>query len=226
MTKEEVDAAVAALESWGRSIDTWVLICAVFVALFLAAEAALGVTHWINEKHLRPLRESQANFREKELLALGKAADEAKERAAKAELALKNFKEPRDLPEPKQRLIARELRHFSGTIFDTGAAEADPEYLSLLAQLINTLKLANWTPVDWRGPGLTIGGRTPVQGLAGVVGVGIFVNPKASSNLWSAAQFLAKTLRENTDFAVNSGQMAVSGNTNDAAIHVMVGRKQ
>lgn len=106
MTKEEVDAAIVTLENWGRSVDTWVLICAVFVALFLAAEAALGVAHWLNEKQLRPLRESQAVFREKELVALGKAADEAKERAAKAELALEQFKAPRPMtPDLRRRLI-------------------------------------------------------------------------------------------------------------------------
>jgi hypothetical protein len=77
MTKEEVDAAIAALEGWGRSLDTWVLICAAIFAIFLAAEAALGVAHWLNEGHLRPLRAEQARLQALEVARLDARPKEA-----------------------------------------------------------------------------------------------------------------------------------------------------
>ena len=56
MGKEEVEVAIRGLESWGRTVDNWVLICAAFVAIFLAAEVIFSVAHWRNENKLRPLR--------------------------------------------------------------------------------------------------------------------------------------------------------------------------
>lgn len=70
MSKEEIEAAIGALESWGRWIDNIVLICAVGVALSLAVEVVFSVAHWRNENKIRPLRIAQAQFHENELAAL------------------------------------------------------------------------------------------------------------------------------------------------------------
>jgi hypothetical protein len=45
MGKEEIEAAISALEVWGRTVDNWVLICAAGVAIFLAAEVVFSVSH-------------------------------------------------------------------------------------------------------------------------------------------------------------------------------------
>ena len=45
MGKEEVEAAINALEAWGRTIDLWVMICAIGVAIFLLGEVIFSVAH-------------------------------------------------------------------------------------------------------------------------------------------------------------------------------------
>ncbi len=70
MSKEELEAAIGALEFWGRWIDNIVLICAVGVAWSLAVEVIFSVAHWRNENKLRPLRIAQVQLHENELATL------------------------------------------------------------------------------------------------------------------------------------------------------------
>src|ERR1700741_4211814 len=125
MDKQAVEAAISSLEDWGRTVDNWLLICAAGVAIFLAAGVIFGVSHWLNEKRLRPLRAQQAAFHTEQLVKLGKIADEAQKRAenaeehaAKAELTLTKTKAPRMLTAAEQLRIANRVRQFSGTPFD------------------------------------------------------------------------------------------------------------
>lgn len=85
MNKAEVEAAIAALESWGRTVDNWVLGCAVAVALALALEAFFSITHWLNDKKLRPFREQLAHLNSAETEVL-------RATAANAELKTENLR--------------------------------------------------------------------------------------------------------------------------------------
>jgi hypothetical protein len=83
MGKEEVDAAITALEATGRSIDNWVLICAVGVAISLGAEVVFSVAHWLNEKKLIPVRAEQVRLHTLELAGLSNSTAEAKKETAR-----------------------------------------------------------------------------------------------------------------------------------------------
>src|SRR6185503_5256245 len=114
MDQEAVEAAISSSEGWGRTVDNWLLICVAGIAIFSAAAVVFSVSHWLNEKRLRPLKAQQAAFHTEELVKLRQSADESNYRAAKGELAQK-FKEPRALTAAQQSRIADRLRQFSGT---------------------------------------------------------------------------------------------------------------
>jgi hypothetical protein len=80
MNKAEIEAAIATLESWGRTIDNWVLGCAVVVAVALLLEAIFSVTHWRNDRKLKPLREQLAQLNNIELQDLRIKASNAESR--------------------------------------------------------------------------------------------------------------------------------------------------
>jgi len=133
MGKVTVDAAIGALETWGRSLDTWILVFAVFVAVSLAAEAVVSVMHWQNENKLRPLRAEQSRIHEEELARLNnetakltKAATDAKieqETLEADNLALQTSLRPRRLSFVgwaddlgRVAAIKEGLRKFPGTV--------------------------------------------------------------------------------------------------------------
>jgi len=70
MDKAGVEAAINTLESWGRTIDNWVLIFAALVAICLTVEVVFSVAHWLNERQLRPLRTQLSQFNAKEIAEL------------------------------------------------------------------------------------------------------------------------------------------------------------
>lgn len=159
-------------------------------------------------------------------LATAKEISEANARAAEARLELEKFKLPRDLSAEQLDRLRALASKFSGITFDTGAASTDPEHLFLLSQIASALKDGGWALVNWQGPGQVInGGSLGVgAGLVSIVGVGIYINPDAKPELWSAVESLKKFFDE-AGIVANTGRMAVSSNTNSTAIHVMVGRK-
>jgi hypothetical protein len=132
MTKEEVDAAITALENWGRALDSWTLLCAIGIAVFLALGVVLGFAHWINEKHLRPLRiehvrlhDLQVSVLQRDTARLTTEAEIAREaigdanaRALEAQAELEKLRAPRRLASPEQRArMLERLRQFAGQQF-------------------------------------------------------------------------------------------------------------
>jgi hypothetical protein len=107
MGKEELEATIAAFEISGRTIDNWILIFAVGVALCLSAEVVFSVAHWGNEQKLRPLRALQSQLHENELAKLAAETarlstegDVARKETAEAKLQLEQLKKqvgPRNL---------------------------------------------------------------------------------------------------------------------------------
>ncbi len=92
MGKAEIEAAIKTLEGWSRTVDNWVLICAAGVAIFLAAEVVFSVIHWRTENKLRPLRVTQSQLHEDELVKLNNDTVRlsAEAEAAKSEIATAN----------------------------------------------------------------------------------------------------------------------------------------
>lgn len=70
MSKEEIEVAIAALETSIRKLDTWVLVFAALVAIGVLGESVLGIWHWLKDRELRPLRITQSQLHERELEVL------------------------------------------------------------------------------------------------------------------------------------------------------------
>lgn len=95
MTKEEVDAAIVALEGSISSLDTWLWIATAIVALGAIGGAVFVVRHLILDGGLRELSHVETQIHEKELAQLSKDTADANARAREAELALLKFRSPR-----------------------------------------------------------------------------------------------------------------------------------
>lgn len=171
MTKEAVEAAISSLEASLRTVDTWVLISAVVVAIALAAEAGLSISHWIKERELRPLRAQLSLLNEAELVTLRAAADDARAKAAEAELALAKYREPRHLTEAQVEAVTNAAKRFPKTVFGQGHTNCS-DCSDLLVQIVGALLDAGWTlwnrpsvpkdkPLQWGSP-FTVSGVTGV----------------------------------------------------------------
>jgi hypothetical protein len=212
MTKDAVDAAIAALETWGRTVDNWVLICAAGVAIFLAAEVVFSVAHWINERNLRPLRVLQSDFHAKELLELGKSADEAKERAAQAELALEKYKAPRSISVDLRNRIIEQMKQFAPQEYTGRVSAGSDDGWDVWREISLALELAGWT----RRPPFPPVGQPPYGppatiASAAMPGVMVWFPASAWNDVRPKAVALAKALRDD-----GNGILAAPGPINPA----------
>jgi hypothetical protein len=168
MGKEEVEAAIDALEAWGRTIDLWVMICAIGVAIFLSGEVFFSVAHWLNDRNLVPLRAEQSRLHEVELAQLGAAAaNAAKETArlsveaetAKGAIASANAR----AAEAELRIRKLEPRNLNWAAFVDALLAAprskvevlyfadDFDSMALAQQIALAIKAAGWEE-PYRGP--------------------------------------------------------------------------
>lgn len=168
MGRTEVEAAINALEAWGRTIDFWIMVCAIGVAVFLSAEVIFSVAHWLNDKNLVPLRVQQFRLHEVELAQLGAAAaNAAKETAqlsleaetAKGAIATANAR----AAEAELRIKKLEPRNLNWTAFVDALHEApqskvevlyfadDFDLMALAQQIALAIKAAGWEE-PFRGP--------------------------------------------------------------------------
>ena len=147
MGKDAIDAAIAALETWGRTVDNWVLIFGAGVAICLMVEIIFSVAHWRNENKLRPLRAEQARLHAVELAQLGAVADEAKARALEAQVVLEKFKAPRRLTTEQKSSLTERMKPFSGTAFAMSAVGA--ESTDFATDIAESLMQAGWRWINW-----------------------------------------------------------------------------
>jgi hypothetical protein len=165
-TKEEVEAAIAAVEGTIATLDTWVLWFAALVAVGVVGEAVLGVAHWMKDRELRPLRVMQAQLHENEIAQLDKdtarlsadaelaraAIADANARTAEAQLALEKLKTWRSMTCEQQAQIVATLSQFKGAHFDIAVLVGDPEALNFAGLVGPTLKLAQWEWIEYNHP--------------------------------------------------------------------------
>ncbi len=218
MDKVGVETAISSLEVWGRTVDNWVSICAAGVAIFLAAEVVFSVAHWLNEKNLRPLRALQSDFHAKELIELGKAANDAKERAAKAELALEKIKEPRHLSEIRQSRIVAILKPFAPQEY---AVSLSPGVeANLVFEVTKVFADSGWIRGKPFGIVTTAGGEASVNILAGAF---VAYAPSRASDMGALASKLAKALTDEGVATVAQAKPQIEERPN--VIEIMLGSK-
>ncbi len=150
MTKEEIDAAIVAVESSISGLEGWVIPFAFLVAIGVAGEAVIGVKQLLNNRELKGLRINEAELITKERAALQKEVSNAKKAAADALLALQKFKAPRWPNEEQQAALISVFRRYPGMVahfwvYPVGTPDSAP-----LAMLLSILmKLNGWETASW-----------------------------------------------------------------------------
>ena len=153
-------------------------------------------------------------------------AEEAKERAAQANLELAKFKAPRTLSPEQQKRVSDNLKLFAGAQFDM-ALNTDPESQDLLPQIEDALKASGWDELDWSGGDLVFkrAGR-PVAGIVVMTGVIVQMHPDEVPVLRDAAAALASALSmQGISARAEPGLGTGITNNNPKAIHILVGKK-
>lgn len=218
-----------------NAVDSWN--SAMILSLVLAALAAIAVvvTTRLALVRTKQLSETQAELlkAKDDQLALDlKEKDlriaEANERANTASLELAKFKSPRSLSAEQISLLVSAMGKFGNIQFDGAVGPVnDPEPMVFFDQIAKGLSAAGWRQIAWQAPNIMILTRsngTPNLGGVSVTNVIIDIHPNNAPSLWLAAQTLAATLTE-AGIAAIAEQGAGNGNTNEEAVHILIGRK-
>ena len=227
MTKEEVDAAIVALEGSISSLDTWLWIATAIVAIGVIGEVIFGVRHLMLDNSLRELRRVETQIHEEELAQLTKDTADANARAQEAELALTKFRAPRLPTQTELAALTEKIKPFAGTKFDVGHPRVDREVWDFLWRLEPAIAAAGWVQIDWIGGAVfkkNAWPGDPWYGEMGVNNVSIEVRPESRAKLMPAAEALSAAL-EAIGIKATTGDNNNSSQ-NDDAIHLIVGPKR
>ncbi len=233
--KEAVESAIGVLEGASATIDTWLLIFTFIVAVGVVGEAVFGVAHLINAHKLQPLRERQAQLNALELSGLNsKIADaneraaEANRKAAEAALALEKYKAARVIKPGGLARITAALSPFAKTEFDVAVGPmGDPEPELLATAITSALTNAGWLQIAWKTSDAQLTLEKPGKptfGFAAVTNVIVDIHPGQATRLWPIARAVAAALNAE-GIAADAQQGSGGRNTNENAIHIMIGRK-
>jgi hypothetical protein len=221
------------LEFWDR-VGIWSLVAGatVGVAALLLTAASAYILYRVADEAQIALKSGQSSSNEriadlvKQSDQLRKDTAEANARAAEAKLELARFKEPRTLSSEAKQRIADKIKKFANTDVDFGTAN-DHEHLGLVDAIEDALRSAGWNAVPWNGVGtvITRPGH-PTAAMAIEIGVSVQVHVRhAQSPLHEASQALAAALEAEGLRAREEFSTDATPNTNQNAVHVIVGKK-
>jgi hypothetical protein len=166
-------------------------------------------------------------IQDRESLQSRQVADEARERAANAELVLEKFKAKRILSPKYREEIIGQLGPYKGRQFDLAVVPGDSEAAFLMELIEDALIGADWIPVPWEGRGIRVKlmreGHVDA-GLLNAGGVLIQMHSEKVSEFSQPAQILAYILNAAGIEAKAEGAEGAH-NTNVNAMHVIVGTK-
>lgn len=136
MGKDDVEVAIAALETWNRAIDFWVLVFSAIVVIGVAGELWAGITHWSTDVQLRPLRAMQVRLHETELAQISRQTELLRNKNLDMEWAIS----PRIL---EQGLTSAALKPFAGTaVIIVSRTDFEPKRTA--GQIRAMLSMAGW----------------------------------------------------------------------------------
>ena len=213
----------AALESALTTLDIWLIVFGVLVAIGVVGESVVGYLHWRRSGQLQIVQNAE------NLTLQGQVAD-AQKQAADAQLALDKFKAPRRLSPEQQTALSHEMRPYAGTPF-TMAVFNDKESNDLLGQIFQALVDAGWKPVAWQTEGIistTVNypGR-PNFGLTNLDGVYIQADERYVEKFGPQVNRLAALLDSQGIWATGEvGAMPKTNLKNIGVINVMIGQKK
>jgi hypothetical protein len=166
---QTVPVSTAERTMLGHNLDWWngAMAASLILAGIFGLAAALATTMVVKLQR-QVDADTKAAF-DKYKLDAEKDINDAKARAANAQLALEKYKAPRTLAPEQIATLSALLKPFGKVPFDV-AIEQSHETAQLLAQICLALENAGWDWQDWKGGDVVI--RLPKQGrVAGVVAV-------------------------------------------------------
>jgi hypothetical protein len=216
---------------WSVSSPAADLLFSLFNLILIVGAAAvlLGTIGSIKMNAVREMFSNERISANEAATAIATAeSDKAKAEAANARLELAKFKAPRVLSLTQLAGITTAMGRFPRTQFDVAIGPmGDPEPEVFGRVLATALINAGWIQMDWNTSDVQMRLTRPggaAVGYASVTNVIVDIHPSQSARLWPAAQALAVAL--NADGIDAEAQQGSGGrNTNDNAIHVMIGRK-
>jgi hypothetical protein len=128
-------------------------------------------------------------------------------------------------PDAKIRLVA-ELKKYTGTQFDIGTVQGDPEVFRFEFQLENLLTSAGWQQIDWVGGDIILNrAGKPATGLVSASDITAGAYPEKAATLGVAAAAFAATL--NAEGIRTKTEPVGEGfiNKNRDVVHIVIGRK-
>lgn len=123
MSKEELEASL-------KTLDILLIVFGVLVAVGATGASLFGFIQWRKSNQLRAIQVAENLAQEHKIEELRKAANDAAERAANAELLTKELEaeiQPRDLTVEQQREIEQRLGGFTGRILSLRSYSLDTE---------------------------------------------------------------------------------------------------
>ena len=130
-TLETLIARKGTIEGVLSTIDVWLIVFGIFVAIGVVGESIVGYLAWRNNRQLHAVQRSIDDLRQSDIANAKERAATAERRAAELQAKIM----PRDLTEEQQKDIGAACTRFSGRSVQVTADSPDPESW-LLAELI------------------------------------------------------------------------------------------
>jgi hypothetical protein len=226
---ENTTISVTERVMFGHSLSWWNE--AMLVSLGVAAICALAVafTTTVVVKMQAQAETDATEALERYKLDAEKNINDAKARAAKAELDLAKFKAPRILTPEQIIALTNQLKPLGKVAFDV-ATEQSHEPAALLAQICEALKDAGWDWQNWEGGALAfkLPKQDRVAGMASVSGVEIQIAESDRATLEKHAVALINAL---TSFGITTNARVYFDDASKALghkkglIHIIIGSK-
>jgi hypothetical protein len=216
-------AEKAALQAALNTLDVWLIVFGVLVAIGAVGRSVAGYLHWRKSGELQTVLEAENLAQQQEIAKANATAAQAQQRAAEANLELARMKAPRTL---RAEPVVSILKPFAGTSFDVGLVQGDAEAADFMLVLEGVLKAAGWREVDWAGGDIVMTREgSPTAGLVTTRNVAVGVHPARALTLGNAAAALADALNAQGIVARRGTTDAGFINKNADAVHILIGRK-
>ena len=221
----------AELEASLNSLDIWLIVFGILVAIGVVGESVAGFLHWRRSGALQRVQTAENLEQQRSIASLTKDIALAQEQTAKAQLQLARLINPRSLNPTQYMEMIHKLSEFKGSRFDVAIVPDDREILDLLELIERVLRQAGWVEEPWESTNqlhTLIMDRShdglPAAGIVAVTGVIFGVEDGHKETLMPVAKAAADALND-ADIIATTAFFDKTESANRDVIHVLVGKK-